>query len=486
MEMAARRYQRPGIFSEVCVAQFLCSAFVGFAVTSTWVLPLYSNIVNGNDFDWVILFASCFASILVHVAWTTFNGTSHELSPKRYTNPRSWSSSLVNYSTNPVIQWVTLHFPQLLKSTFWSAVAVLIAAITITILVTSTLSPSLAIGCFLTFGVTMLYLHIVDEATKALLCTPTVDMHRQLTDTLGKTSMMATLDVIMHSVLHSDSQLVEQLYSSTDTPVDFRNAEVKMAETLISGHRIGNTDSQCMLEKDILRLAILESFGGSSPKGFSPAGPEGADPRHIDWIKRWVQSSPEIDWTEGAAPLVRSFCAYVGGLGEALIQISGYAWTSAQPSHISNRQQPQRKPVNPTHSNFWKLPPGALVCAEYSISAAARCVILNFSSSKREFVDWKSTHLSMLLPVVLHAAFHLQNGIKAYSQSQSGASTKNYDDPLDMIHTENPELEPLFCACNNAASAILQKLQSLEGARTVEINVDNDCKTWTKALLSKY
>ena len=296
MEMAARRYQRPGIFSEVCVAQFLCSAFVGFAVTSTWVLPLYSNIVNGNDFDWVILFASCFASILVHVAWTTFNGTSHELSPKRYTNPRSWSSSLVNYSTNPVIQWVTLHFSQLLKSTFWSAVAVLIAAITIAILVTSTLSPSLAIGCFLTFGVTMLYLHIVDEATKALLCTPTADMHRQLTDTLGKTSMMATLDVIMHSVLHSDSQLVEQLYSSTDTPVDFRNAEVKMAETLISGHRIGNTDSQCMLEKDILRLAILESFGGSSPKGFSPAGPEGADPRHIDWIKRWVQSSPEIDW----------------------------------------------------------------------------------------------------------------------------------------------------------------------------------------------
>ena len=483
--LTARRHQSPDFFC--LIAQAVVSLVVGLAVAYSSVLPLCSRVTHGDSSNKATLMVTCVVSVLVHLVVTAFDGSSHELNPKKYTIPNTTSSPISYHKKTITQSIVTLRVPPLLKVTFSSATMVLVAAITLSGSVNggpTIPSRGLVLACFFTITLVSTYLYVIDEITRALLCNPGIDVRRQVAETLGSTSMLDTLDVIMHSILHSDSSLVATLYASTDTPSEFKEAEAKMAKHLRFGNR---EDAGWYFEKDILRYAILESFGGTSQQGIPPAGVEAADTRHSDWIKCWVQSNAEVDWTRGAAPLVRSFCAYAGGLGEALVQCAGDTSPPSRPlSNGHERQQEQIRMMHAVHFSLWVLPPGAVVCAEYAISAATRFVVLNFRNTSRPFVDWKSTQLSMLVPAVIKAAFHLQTGIVAYSRSRSAVGTRNYADPFEMIKAENPELIAAFCACNNAASTILQELQALEGARSVAIDFDSDCNMWIKGLLDRH
>jgi hypothetical protein len=289
--------------------------------------------------------------------------------------------------------------------------------------------------------------------------------------------MEVFLDVVMYSILHSDASLVKDLSSSTKPGfLDLEREEHKrneasikaMANTLL--HKTSADEMGAHLEEDLFRLGILASLGGTTWNGKSHAGLDKAEAYHVDNIKQWVEhgDTMKVGGSRSeplAVPLVRALCAYVGGLGEALLICSGQRSLSLR--------------------NPWVLPPGALACAEYAIRAAARCIVWNFSHSARTLADWRSTHLSMLVPVLLNSAFRLETGMVKFTQVRNGGKSSDHMEKLDLIKTESPEFLPLYHACNDSAAMILEKLKSLEGVRRIDFDLETDCQKWMESILAR-
>jgi hypothetical protein len=186
-----------------------------------------------------------------------------------------------------------------------------------------------------------------------------------------------------------------------------------------------------------------------------------------------------------SVPLVRALCAYAGGLGEALLLCSSQ---------------------KPMLSSFpWSLPPGAIVQSEYAIRAATRCIFWNISNSVRCQTDWRSSHLSMLVPVLMNSACRLESGLIQYAEmKRSGKHNTNVrsggkqfsnaivaepqltpDQKLLLIKTECPELLSLYQECNDSATMILEKLRLLEGARNFDLPLDGITRRWTDSLITR-
>jgi hypothetical protein len=201
--------------------------------------------------------------------------------------------------------------------------------------------------------------------------------------------------------------------------------------------------------------------------GQSYGGIDKAGVHHVDNIKEWVQPRDKMKMGGEplVVPLVRALCAYVGGLGEALIKCA------------------EKK--TPSTENPWLLPPGAIVCAEYGVRGAARCIVWNFSHSTGPQVDWRSSHLSMLVPVFLNSVYRLESGMTKFTQVRCGAKASDPLQSLELIRTESPELLPLFHACSESAAMVLEKIKSMEGVRRVDFELDPDCQRWTNNILAR-
>lgn len=83
--------------------------------------------------------------------------------------------------------------------------------------------------------------------------------------------------------------------------------------------------------------------------------------------------------------------------------------------------------------------------------------------------------MSILIPIVLHAAFALQDGILKYDKTRS----QGLGDLISL------DVLPVVVACDNAALLILGKLQSFESSQKVDFHVHSDCRVWLEALLSR-
>jgi hypothetical protein len=486
----ARRLQGPSPRS--FAAQILVSSLIGLAVAFTTVLPFSPSGMHGNSPTKIALIMTSILTSLLHLVVTALNGSSHELNPKRCLDSRTMSS-LGGFNSLPWIRRaVAIHLPILLKTLFQVSFFVPGLAMVVAWIVTDDRINlhgwNMLLDCILTGVLIASYLHVLDEVAKYTLCAPGTNVLRFVEEVSDDDGMDTYLEVIMSSVLHSDATLIKQLSSSPDKAgyPDVQGAEkhrydehIKlMAESLLNGNH-EDMSGGAQLEKDILRYAILESFGGASTDGSSYGGLEGAGARHVDCIRRWVQPGDKmrIGGTRSepcSVPLVRAFCTYAGGLGEALV-----ICTSQSPPSV------QMKGSNSKTSSPWLLPPGAIICAEYCIMAAARCIVWNFSNLGMSLADWRSTHLSMLVPVALKAAYLLQAGVVKYSQSAVGG-TSTYSNQYELIKAETPELVSLYSACNHAALMVLQKLKSMEGVRDFDLQLDGECKQWTTSLLTRH
>jgi hypothetical protein len=458
----ARRLQRPRFASSF--AQILLSTIIGAIVAYTSVLPFSPTGTHGDSSPKAALVMTCTLTVVLHLILTSLDGTSHELNPQR-------SIRVLGSRTIPVF------LAGLGKSLVTATLVVPMCAITAAVLVTEQDWEEIwnvGFACVVTALIVTLYMHGIDQAARSLLCTPYAKL-KQLVDEISDDDSSDTcLDVVLYSILHADEALVKQLGMPLTRPrvLDLeveerkRNAEsIKtMANTLLYGVENGSP-----LQEDILRVTLLESLGGTTSDGSSHGGLEGADTRHANTVKMWVQLGDAVRGGGKrseplAVPLVRALCAYVGGIGEAL------AICSAQAS---------------LPGNVWLLPPGAIACAEYAVRAACRCIIWNFSNSTRALADWRSTHLSMLVPVVLTSVCRLEAGLVKYAQTRAGGKSSDYE-KIDLIKTESPELLSLYRACNRSAAMILEKVQSLEGTRKVDLELDHECNKWTKELLSHH
>jgi len=212
-------------------------------------------------------------------------------------------------------------------------------------------------------------------------------------------------------------------------------------------------------------------------------------------------------------PLVRALCAYAGGLGEALISCSSNT-SAISPDLGYGQQLDSRHQASFAESSWntitWSLPPGACACAEYSILAAARLVVLNFSLHAREsMASRRHSWLSILIPSVLHSAYKLRCGILQHAQSKmvlsgqahllqkiddnsegknlhSGLASKTSreDERLGAFIAMNcPNLCHILSACDHSATAILQTLLKFEGQRLPEFKVGSGCRKWLNSLV---
>lgn len=345
----------------------------------------------------------------------------------------------------------------------------------------------------ITTWVVIIYLNVFDEELRTALCTPPFNMKRAVDEVLKEDGMQTYLDVTMCSILHSDVSLVEQLSSigkvrllSLDREERGQNEDAMKSMANILLQKTAADENGAHLEEDILRLAILSSLGGlgSGAPIFDSAGLH-----HLENIKQWVlpRSTQQVAGGRSdilSVPLVRALCAYGGGLGEALIMCSA---------------QRTNSPIF-----AWSVPPGALVQSEYAIRAAARCIVLNLANSAQCRTDWRSSHLSMMIPVLMNSACRLQTGVVRYAErkrTSKQGSTPNKkmqstaltipletpfhpDEDRSLLRTESPELLRVYNACNRSAAMVLEQLHSLEGTRGFELGLEGLTRKWMNHVIA--
>jgi hypothetical protein len=471
----ARRFQMPSIRQSF--AQFLLSSIIGVAVAFTTVLPFMSpQGMHGDSPFKAALIGTCCLTPPLHF-FLMLNGVDHELNPARCAAAGSLDLKFL-------VSGISRMTKSMASSFFWAPPLVsTIMSFWVTddndwsdlfSILTTTLTSSFLL---------MLYLQLVAEFNKMALCTPDVrDLKKIIDDISEDDTMTSYLDVAMFSILHSNADLVKQVYRPLDASgyVKFEAEEKKrniqsiatLADILLY-NKSGHTGAP--LEEDILRLAILESLGGYSRAGATTAGLENASLRHAETVEGWMKTSirANVKGFKGepeAIPLLRSLCAYIGGLGEALHIIASAKKTE--------------------EVQEWKIPPGLISCAEYSLNAASRLIVWNFSHSKAALADWRSTHLSMLIPVLFESTFRLESGIVEYAHRRSGGklSSLPVENKLRLIKTESHELLSLFAACSRTSLLILEKVQVLEGRDRrlrLDFDLNDECSKWVRELQAR-
>eukprot|EP00978_Attheya_sp_CCMP212_P042492 scaffold259953_cov35-Attheya_sp.AAC.1 len=155
------------------------------------------------------------------------------------------------------------------------------------------------------------------------------------------------------------------------------------------------------------------------------------------------------------------------------------------------QQQQQQLEFGNFSSEEWIIPAGAAVCAEYAIVAAARFVLLNLSSSS---LNMRHSHLSLLIPTVLHSAHRLHQGISCFAQMCRKRDGFDAVADKSFLALQYPELCPTLLASEEAALFILQGLDPSINATTngphirclcAELKVHNDCRAWLMDLLGR-
>jgi len=429
-----RRYQTPSI--KKCLALVMASTLIGL-VLSYVIHPALSN-----EMDIVLIFVACSTSILADL-FRCLDGRYHEIDPTRYQN----------MDTQTILSFYRM-FPQK-ASILMSVLLVPVGSM----LLNAHISRSLIGSCILVVACSSSFLIAVDLFTRVCLCLPTLQVSRLVEEISGDFTPESTLDVILCSILQGNSELIDSIWAPTRKPgtlmieeeeIERNDKSMEMMSKLILQEEPVHFVAQ--LEQDILRISILESFGGGTNIDCE---------RQHTMIKNLVhpKDAPLSITISGrgeplAVPFVRALCAYAGGLGLALSNIS-----------ISSKYS----------GNFvtWDLPPGAVACAQWAVVASSRFLVESISRSGKMIENWRSSHLSMLVPVVFHAAFTLRKGILNFIDSRPNGSRDG----------STPVLTVLLDACDKAAISILEQVRDL--TRNFDVQVRSECRLWLEPLITR-
>jgi len=287
---------------------------------------------------------------------------------------------------------------------------------------------------------------------------PEGDFHQRCSEVIQSSSLSeeTVLAVVLETLLLGDMQLLSSIRKPASSVVSIQMEEESRnhTNTLLIGKTMLNRNSyDGGLSQDLQLCLLLESFGGTSYE--SSTGLLGSSRRHEKQIDRWVGERPrKAIYTSDryepvAVPLVRALCAFAGGIGAALSE------EIAEPKTSETRNNLDR-------SSFvsWALPPAAIACSEWAIVAAGRCVLHSIASSKQ--TDWRCSHLSMFVVVVLHSAYALHSGIESFALHQ-------FRRPV----AELPHLMGVINACDAVASTLLENIQEMDGDRRLDLDLNN-------------
>ncbi|KAL3765276.1 hypothetical protein ACHAW5_000277 [Stephanodiscus triporus] len=492
------RYSRPGLSS--ILVQVGVNAVGGHIFARAFVLPHLGRIVRSDK----IIVLSC---LLVPI-FELFSGINEaELNYRHYNSILGGSLRDVRGSRRLFRSWPVLValFGEMIHRVRLSVLgatmlAPLLAAATVSLwsrLGPLDVSNSVSVPPFPSYWTTVQSLlvsyvaaavllsimAIQDVLTRWAVCAPGMDpdvlmfQARSLTSRDGDAFLAE--DLIIQSVLMGDGCTVDAVINPPGTksqtsammPRSIKNHQEdeilrnEMATASFSDWiERSSTVASGKLSDDILRMCILESLGGGGSA--SPAqGPfYFGHSRHAAAIRKRLDLSAATS-SPGrqpiAVPIVRALCAFAGGVGDAMSRFY---------RQIDEDGRPLRKEDN--QAELWKLPPGSLHAAEYSIIAAARVVVMNsvlFDKNGRAVVNSSKRHdwLSLLLPCVLQSAYKLNCGINKYAEATArmcGLDLSTYDktgkeDGLACyIVAECSDLCPVISACKDSAKMAMKTL----------------------------
>jgi hypothetical protein len=301
-----------------------------------------------------------------------------------------------------------------------------------------------------------LYLSALDLMARHFLCSSGFNLRKLILEVTPENNPALILEVIISSLLFED----EEACRSVIKPLCNASTNICEEEEI---RRHGDDAEKLAvvmtrksedygLEDDLLRLLILESLGG---KGNITTGISWTSESHHQMVKMLKDNNSFSKERSLLSPLVRALCAYTAGLGLTLQKIGGKKMQPKSPNW---------------RLDFWTLPPGALACSEYAIIAATRCVVNSITSSSPISIDWRSTELSIFVPVVLLSAFQLRSGIQAFAESP--VSTELSSSLLQVINV-----------CDNCADYLIKTLQKLEACSVELIIPLKECRKWLENML---
>ena len=500
------RYSRPGLLS--ILVQVAINAIGGHIFARSFVLSHLGIIMDMHDTVAVIIVLSC---LLVPVFELFSSINEAELHYSHYSAVASTIggggrrtqfqpvlfalTKDIGYRVKNSIVGVTMLAPVIATTTIliWSHMGTLIMGddglFILDLPSYGAIIQSVFIS-YITVALLVIIVAIQDVLTRWAVCSPGMDadvlMLNSRTDINKNNETFLAEDLIIQSILMGDGTTVNEVItppgstkSQLGSMLPFKNHQ----EDEISRNEIAtasfaewvqksSTAFSGKLSDDILRMCLLESFGGGGSA--SPSHPfYFGDTRHTAAVRKRLSLSAAIT-TPGAQPIVvsivRALCAFAGGVGDAMSDCYRM---------VDKNGQPLRNKKN--SAELWKLPPGSLNAVEFAIIAAARFVVLNsvtIDKNGRAVVNpsKRNERLSLLLPCVLQSAYKLTCGLNDYAVATANMyevnlstyATSGKNDGVEcFIAAKCPELLPVISACNNSAKMVIKTLQE-SGDRSLE------------------
>lgn len=479
-----RRYERPNLYATmqqivIALMASMTIAYIGFS-------PQFLGTTMNQNSDNIQLYTkythvgSCLCTALGTVI-TILDGVSHEINPYLYTNPNKtiWFHTVSTKITIRVL-YTTILVP---------IASMIIAAYWMKWYVGLSFTNHLQLYWIILRNCAgmSLYLYTYDEMIRTSLFHPRPNvskMIRQWSNDLSS-STVTQLGVILNSLL-GDPSIVQEIlnvsYSLTRVGAwSFEKEEMisldkhakQMAHVLLSP--IYNYALlEAPLEEDVLRIVILEAFGGGGDRSQLLA----VSARHQrlinEWIDRPIPRSQSNKLMANCKPLssalVRGLCVYIGGSGEVFTMLS-----SPMSSLVEQQQA-------------FKFSPAAFCSLELCVVAIGRGIARSLTtSSGRLLSDWKCSHLSIQIPSALVAIYKLRSGLVQYSKVVNQDCTSHSLDitgnTLVGVHLLK-EYGLLVHTCDAVASLIVLSMKSLQGlGRMDETLLDRDCLEWKNRLI---
>ncbi|CAB9520441.1 expressed unknown protein [Seminavis robusta] len=420
-----RRYQCPTITAGT--SNLIITVILGWITAEIMILPMWALLFPTDRLGFdetrrlrLLVVATTCLTMVLQLVFADFSGSSHELNPKQYNKPMTGSFFLPIGGS--ILVEALKHVLFYTIATFMVAVLLISSEsgqvdIVQTLLDTATLwllSFSLAASS----GVG-LYVAILEESAKAVLCIPGSKLTRLVREVTGGEDENHLVDAMLHSILHGNAALVEQVGAPNNSLERQQRQEARrnsdaalaMARIMLGDSSVRRTP-EASLEEDILRHSILESLGGSMIPHDNKQQQETSgrlvasdnlfpmDHRHRETIEYWMMQAQ----LPRAVLLIRSLSTYAAGLGVALSKCSEFS----------------------PETSTWLIRPGTLVAAEYSVIALARCFEQAFRNAQRNATNWSLTPESQLISAALNSAFGLHTGLIQFARY------------LELIRNEQP------------------------------------------------
>lgn len=271
----------------------------------------------------------------------------------------------------------------------------------------------------------------------------------------------------------------------------------KVASSILSGV-IG---SYSALEGDLLKYMLLESLGGDDDKNHvatsinTSRDASTISSRHYKSLMRFLKRSDQPSGCLEIVSIIRALCAYAGGIGVALTQITLPATKGIQKLTPSGKLVPLSTSMSSViKKETFSFQPGAVTSGTYAITAATRFILLNMKNDKARF-----NRISLLVPVVLQTSYTLQCGVLDYVQylfdstdpiqnppiigGGDGAVSTRGEDFTYFFTMKYPEMANLVTTCDECATQIMQMMNKIEGGSyELSDKVDDFVKEWLRSL----